>query len=324
MDELGLIAAIERLVGSPGSPMGRPIGDDAAVVSAGGVAVTSVDTICEGVHFELATHSPADIGHKGLAVALSDLAAMGAKPGQAYVSLALCKQVTDAEALQLMEAMHGLAIASQTQIAGGDVVSCQTLCVTVTVVGWADRARDLVYRSGAEVGDLVGVTGSLGDAGAGLLVLQGTVAADAHSGAGGLRERHLRPTPRLAAGEHLARAGATAMIDLSDGVAADARHIAERSGVRLRIWLEQLPVSEAAAAVCRRAGLSPRPFAASAGDDYELLFTAPPQSRAAVEEACRAGEVAVTWIGRVEAGHGLCLVDQDQRPVQAMAGYEHR
>ena len=173
MSELDLIRAIEATLRAlPPRVLTGP-GDDAAVVRADGVAVTSIDTVVDGVHFELATHSPADIGHKALATALSDLAAMGAGPGEAYVSLALPEGFGESDALELVEAMRELAARHGVAIAGGDVVSSPVLAVTVSVTGWSGAADRLAYRSGARVGDLVGVTGTLGGSGAGLLLLRG-------------------------------------------------------------------------------------------------------------------------------------------------------
>src|SRR3954447_12394859 len=159
MTELGLIAAIQAALGPLPARVLTGSGDDAAVVRADAVAVTSIDTVVDGVHFDLATHSPADVGHKALATALSDLAAMGAEPGEAYVSLALPAGFGEEAATQLVEAMRALAQRTGTTIAGGDVVSGPALYVSVSVTGWAAGAGELVLRSGAHPGDLVGVTG---------------------------------------------------------------------------------------------------------------------------------------------------------------------
>src|SRR3954451_20549152 len=207
MSELRLIERVRALLGPP---RGRVIvgpGDDAAVVRAEGVSVTSIDTVVDGVHFELATHTPADVGHKALATALSDIAAMGADPGEAYVSLALPAGFGEEAAAELVAGMQALAERTATTIAGGDVVAGPALYVSVSVTGWADSADALVYRNGAREGDLVGVTGTLGGSGAGFLVLR------RRSGSQALMERHRRPWPRLAEGRALAGAGASAMID---------------------------------------------------------------------------------------------------------------
>ena len=278
----------------------RWTGDDAAVVRAAALAVTSIDTVVEGTHFRLSTHSAADVGWKALAGALSDLAAMGARSGEAYVSLVL--PPTFEGALELVQAMEELAAECGTTIAGGDVVGGPALTVTVAVTGWADEESELAGRDGARPGDLVAVTGVLGGSEAGRLLLERGEREPAE-----LVERHLRPRPRLREGRALAAAGVSAMIDLSDGLATDARHVAESSGAELRIELERLPLAN---------GVTPE-AAAAGGDDYELLVTVPPERRAAADAAA-----GLTWIGAVTAGEGLVLLGPDG-PVEGLAGYEH-
>ena len=265
----------------------RWLGDDAAVVRARGFAVTSVDTMVDGVHFRLAPEGPfgpAEVGHRALAAALSDLAAMGADAGEAYLALAIPPGLERPEAI--VEGMADLARRTGTTIAGGDVVASPVLTVTVTVVGWADDESALVGRDGARPGDVVVVTGPLG--GAASALARGVAPPP--------------PEPRLAAGRALAAAGAHAMIDLSDGIATDAAHLARRSGVRIEIELERLPRAEGATVE----------QAASGGEDFELCACLP-----------RAPE-GTTPVGRVTEGPaGLALLDADGREV-ALAGYEHR
>jgi thiamine-monophosphate kinase len=299
--ERRLIEEIQRAIADRSGRVVRWSGDDAAVVRARPLAVTSIDTVVEGVHFSLATHSPADVGWKALATALSDLAAMGAEAGEAYVSLVLPDGFEGA--LELVAGMEALAERRGATIAGGDVVGGSVLTVTVAVTGWAEREDELVGRDGARPGDLVGVTGELGGSEAGRLLLERGQREPAE-----LVRRHLRPEPRLAEGRALALAGASAMIDVSDGLATDAGHIAARSGVRLQVALAQVPCAQ---------GVSPED-AVSGGDDYELLFTIPPARRPDAEAAAE-----VTWLGEVGAGSGLVLVGLDGRPVGGLRGYEH-
>ena len=323
MGELALIAALERTLRARGGRVVRALGDDAAVVRARPIAVTSLDTVAEGVHFELATHSPADVGHKALAAALSDLAAMGAEPGEAYVGLALPAGFSESAALELMAAVEALAERSGVTVAGGDVVAAQALSVTVTVTGWAEDAAALAYRDGARPGDLLGVTGELGGAGAGLAVLRGAAGALPDDARAELSARHRRPEPRLGAGRALAAAGVSAMIDVSDGIATDAGHLAGRSGAAVEVRLDRLPLAAGVAEVADATGVEPAELAATAGDDYELLFAAAPDRREEVAGAAEAAGSPVTWVGAVAAGEGVRLLDGAGRPA-SLRGYEHR
>jgi thiamine-monophosphate kinase len=317
--ELELIRAIERTLQARGERVALGPGDDAAVVRAEGALVTSVDLVAEGVHFEWATHGPGDVGHKALGSALSDVAAMGARAGEAYVGLALPAGLADEHVRALVEAMEALAERTGTVIAGGDVVGARALVISVTVTGWAESAEDLVYRHGARPGDRIGVTGRLGGSGAGLLLLEGVAATLPAAVRDALVLRHRRPEPRLEAGRALARAGVSAMIDVSDGVATDLAHLAARSGVRARIELERLPLADGVREVAAASGRAPRELAATAGEDYELLFTAPEAASAAVERALGSDG---TWLGSVAAGEGVALLGLDGLPVP-LAGYEH-
>ncbi|MBV9213016.1 MAG: thiamine-phosphate kinase [Actinobacteria bacterium] len=322
MRELDLIARIQERLRVGDDRVLRASGDDAAVVRASGVAVTSVDVAVEGVHFELATHSPADVGHKALASALSDLAAMGAGAGEAYVALGLPDGFGEGAALELVDGIVALGHRAGVTVAGGDVSAAPALVVAVTVVGWAADESELVGRDGARPGDLVGVTGQLGGSGAGLLLLGGIEADLSDEARAGLLRRHRRPEPRLDAGRALASAGAGAMIDVSDGIATDARHIAERSGSAVVVRLADLPLAPGVEEVARAVERDPLELAATAGDDYELLFTAPPDARTAVERAAGSAGAQVTWLGEVSPGGGLRLIGRDGATVD-LSGYEH-
>lgn len=320
MREPDLIAAIEHALAPPGERVVRWMGDDAAVVRARPFAVTSIDTTAEGVHFERSTHSFADVGHKALAAALSDLAAMGAEPGEAYVSLALPRGFPADGALSLVRGMAALAERAGTTVAGGDVVAAGSLVIAVCVTGWAGSEGELVGRDGAAHGDAVGVTGVLGASAAGLLVLQELAPGIGPATARALADRHRRPEPRLAAGRAIAAAGATAMIDLSDGVATDAVHVAERSGVRLELDLRSAPIAAGVPDVAGAAGRDPLELVASGGEDYELLFTIPP---ARWEAAVAASDVPLTRLGVVVQGKGLELIGSGGGVIEEIGGYEH-
>ena len=315
--ELELIEAIEALLEPPQDAPNviRGVGDDAAVARARGYAVTSTDMMVEGVHFRTEQLTAGEIGHRALAGALSDLAAMGAQPGEAYLAVGLPPGSERNWALELVKGAQALANSTGTALIGGDVTSAQALTLCFTVVGWAQDPGELISRDAAQVGDLVGVTGTLGAAQAGLALLEGRARLQDEQTANQLRERYARPEPRLAQGRALARAGAHAMIDLSDGLATDAAHLARRSGVRLELSLESLPLASGMAEVARQLGSDARELAATAGEDYELCVCVPESAKALVQAAVP----AITWIGRVVEG----VAQAGFGGARALTGFEH-
>jgi thiamine-monophosphate kinase len=268
-----------------------------------------------------------DLGHKCLAASLSDIAAMAARPGEAYIAVGLPEHLGEREVLELADGALALAQQHDVTICGGDLTRADELFVAVTVVGYANDSESIVTRRGAAPGDLVGVTGVLGGSGAGLLLLERKPAGiDLEAGAR-LLARHLRPLPLLDAGRALAAAGVSSMLDVSDGIASDLERLCEGSEVRIEAELEALPMDECVPEVAVAAGVDPLELAAGAGEDYELLFTAPAAVSAAVERAGEDSGSRVTWIGRVVAGPvedqaPVTLLDETGRP-RRLAGWDH-
>lgn len=284
------------------------IGDDAAVISppAGVPLSIAVDTLIEGVHF-YAGSAAADIGYRALAVNLSDLAAMAATPK--YYTLALTIPQFDEDWLhRFSAAMHALAREHAMQLIGGDTTR-GALSITVQVIGYQHHRA--ITRRGGHVGDQIVVSGSLGDAAAGLHI--DAIQARGDTAATWLRQRFLRPKPRISLGQSIADT-ATAAIDVSDGLVGDAGHIADASGCAARIDANKLPLSQA---LLERFGADKaRILALTGGDDYELCFTVPLGTDVGQWEAC-------TVIGELEAGTGVVVDNAPADFAKEQSSYQH-
>jgi len=316
MSEFALIERIKRhAVARDDVLLG--IGDDAALlaVPAGMCLAVSVDTLIAGRHFPLAT-SAVDVGYKSLAVNLSDLAAMGAEPAWATLSLSLPS--FDSTWLdQFCAGFSELAREFNVALVGGDTVR-GPLSITVGIQGFVDPKRALL-RSRAQVGDLLWVSGTLGDAALGLKALKAK-AGDQHLS---LLQRLNRPTPRVAAGLFL-RDFSVAAIDVSDGLLADLTHLARRSQVGARVYLNQLPTSAFARSYVGLDDYQLRLHQLSGGDDYELLFTSHPSSRAEIEAGFVDLGLQVTVIGEITADPTVEVLDADgRRFIPALRGFDH-
>lgn len=307
MGEFELLAKVRERLAPPGPRVVLGSGDDAAVTVPGGATATSVDAFVEGVHFRREWGTLAQVGRKALASALSDLAAMGAWPGEAYAVVGVPEDLGEEECLELVDGIVGLAAETGTTLAGGDVTRAPVLTLAITVVGHASAAEQLIGRGGAEAGDALVVSGELGGAAAGLLLAERPelAAAVSEPTARHLRLKLLDPTPRLGTGRALAAAGARAMIDLSDGLGGDARHLASASGVGLRIDAGALPLAPGVTEVAAAAGRDPLELAAGGGEDYELLAALPPGWSPEAVARGGAQEAELTRIGEVVAGGGV-------------------
>jgi thiamine-monophosphate kinase len=319
--EFELLARVRERLPAPGDRVRVGSGDDAAVTVPGGATATSVDALVEGVHFSREGADLRQVGSKALATALSDLAAMGAEPGEAYVAITIPPDLDERGCLEAVDGMVATADATGTTLAGGDITGGPILSFAVTVVGHASAEELFVRRAGARPGDSLVLTGELGAAAAGLLAPRAADSGISEEALAGLLRRQREPTPRLAAGRALAAAGATPMIDVSDGLGADAGHLAEASGVGLRIDAGALPVAAGVAEVAAALGRDPLQMAVSGGEDYELLAAVPAQG-VDLEAVGGSGGVAVTTIGEVVAGRGVEIRLPGGRLLES-GGFEH-
>ena len=304
MATLGEFELIERFFTRPVRRVALGIGDDCALLSPapGMTLAVSSDMLVEGRHF-LSTVAPDRLGHKALAVNLSDLAACGARP--LAFTLALAMPVAEEEFLAAFSrGLLALADTHGCELIGGDTTR-GPLAICITVFGEVPQATALL-RSGARSGDDVYVSGTLGDARLALEAFRGNVSLDEQAFATARRAMEL-PQPRLALGVAL-RGIATSAVDISDGFAGDLGHILARSGVGAAVAVADLPRG---AALRGQPAALQREFVLAGGDDYELAFTAPPDSRGAVAAAAASAGVAVSRIGRIEAAPGLRLIESD-------------
>jgi thiamine-monophosphate kinase len=303
-------------------PVTRPdvvlgIGDDAALlaVPADQELVVSTDMLVAGVHFPAGTDA-VSIGHKSLAVNLSDLAAMGATP--AWFTLNLSLPEADAEWLSgFCQGLFALARTHNLVLVGGDTTR-GPLTIGIQIMGFAPRGQAL-RRSGARPGERIYVTGLLGEAALGLRVVQGTLDLPEEYRANVVQKLN-RPMPRVQTGMRL-RGHASACIDVSDGLLADLGHILEASGVGACIHLDRLPVSPAFDAAFQQLGWEP---ALAGGDDYELCFTVPPEHELAFRNLSTRFGVSCSYIGDIEASPGLRVMEKGGQPyVVTQLGYDH-
>lgn len=314
---------VAKTAGGPGDFLKTGIGDDAAVfkVKTGYECLVSTDLLIEGIHFDLSYTGPKDLGYKALAANLSDIAAMGGEPLLYFVSIAAPGEMDFRDFKRIFAGMEEAA--QNARLAGGD--TCNTpgpLFISVSVIGQVEKGR-AVKRSGAKPGDGIWATGTLGDSAAGLEILK--AGASRHRGAEKfLISRHLRPEARVEAGRLLGKSGiASSMIDISDGLSSDLRHITEASGVGAMILEEKLPISRELAAYAGRERAIK--LSLSGGEDYELLFTVRglKGERGLAMLGDRAG-VTFTKIGEVLSGGRVYLESGGgKRKALKPEGYEH-
>jgi thiamine-monophosphate kinase len=292
------------------------IGDDCALLQPplGACLAVSIDTLVEGRHFLPGT-DPESLGHKALAVNLSDLAAMGARP--AWATLALTLPDADVDWLRhFMQGFAALAAEHQVQLVGGDTTR-GPLSITVQVHGFVDPSK-VLRRAGGRPGDLLFVSGRVGDAALALQRLEGAVTGAPCEPS--LQERLDRPSPRVSLGL-LLLGRANAAIDVSDGLIADLGHICAASGTGARVELGRLPVSQLVGDECATGNWR---YALAGGDDYELLFSIEPARAPAMQKACAGAGQQVQEVGCLVDDSGITLVYPDGRESEEIPdGFDH-
>lgn len=319
--EFGLIARLQQnLVTRGGVQLG--IGDDGAVLDAIKNPIVTCDALIENVHFRRNWTSAHALGIKALAVNVSDLAAMGAHPVAAFITLALPRDGSVRWVEEFYAGMESLAARYEFTIAGGDTTGAPLVMISVTLIGeLMPQARGhAVLRSGAQFGDAVCVSGNLGDSAAGLeLLLHPRENFDGKY----LLQRHREPTPRVEAMRAWMGANRDAIhavLDLSDGLAGDAGHIARASGVDIQVDAENLPISPKGRALAEALDKSPLDWALRGGEDYELCLCVAPD---AVDSLRAASDVALTVVGRVVEGTGEVRILENGKPRATGAAWTH-
>lgn len=324
LGEFTLIDMIKRDTINKAESVVIGIGDDAAVVTATPehLQLVTTDMLVEKVHFDLKTTNGWQLGYKAIGVNLSDIAAMGGVPRHVVISIGMPKTITVDFVLSLYDGMKQICRKFDVNIVGGDTVaSPHGLVINVTVIGEVQPAL-LQRRSGAKEGQLVVVTGTLGDSGCGLdLLMQDHWEGDEF--ALPLVNRHLMPEPQVVAGPRMAALGSTSMNDISDGLASEANEIASASQVGMRIYENKLPISKEVEAGAQRLGKSARDYALYGGEDYQLVFTISPEDFKLIAQADH--RCGLTVVGEVtHHSQGVLLVAEDgSTSVLEAKGYNH-
>jgi thiamine-monophosphate kinase len=319
LKELGerrVISKIRRAFGEPRPDILIGIGDDAALVKAPRSLLLTTDILVEDEDFRRAVHPPCLLGRKALNVNLSDIAAMGGRPLHALVGVAAPGDLEESWLRKFMDGFRSAAREARVALVGGDLSQASKIMISVTVTG---EAKYPVKRNGARPGDVIFVSGTLGDAAQGFRLLEEGGLEGKGRGAGPLIRAFLDPVPRLELGALLARRKlASAMIDISDGLSVDLAHICEEGGVGAEVEASRIPISSA----LRRFSKEPLALALNGGEDFELLFTVRQAKIAAVERL--PSKFRLTRIGRVTAGNKMFLVGPDNKKKALRAGgFEH-
>ncbi|MDI6689983.1 MAG: thiamine-phosphate kinase [Actinomycetota bacterium] len=325
--EFGLIRRISKMAAVKDKRIIVPIGDDAAVVTSDPnlLLILTSDILVEGVHFKLDTTSPNELGYKAMAINISDIAAMAGIPRFALVSMGLKPKTSVEFAEAIYRGMMKAIRKYHLTLVGGDTTEAPHITLSVTIIGEVEPAY-LRRRSEATIGDKILVTGRLGASKAGLELLLNPQFKGSFRYEKSLRRAHLVPIPRVVEARIASKHGAHAMEDISDGLASEINHICEESRVGARILAYRIPVAKGVREIALALGKKPLDFALYGGEDYEIVFTAPP-SKAEEIKNCLLGETGtlVTEVGEiVDRKEGICLVNKEGKVSQLTTfGYEH-
>lgn len=312
--EFGFIEYIKANFPEPSGTLG--IGDDCAVMPAGdGELLFSTDLLMEGIHFLRNGSTPEEVGWKAAAVNLSDIAAMGGEPVATFLSIALPKDAQGEWAERFIEGYTRISRQYNVPLMGGDTTSSlRDIAINIGVMGRAPYGKS-IKRCGAVPGHSIYVTGNLGDSAGGLqAILNGWERTPEVKA---LIECHMKPVPRIKEGQALMKTGSVgAMMDISDGIASDLRHVLKASGAGAQIAIDKLPISDNLKYICNKYELNAFHLATGGGEDYELLFTAP-------DEIEKQLDFPVYKIGEITSGHELVWLENDQVVNLDINGFNH-
>ncbi|OGP72775.1 MAG: thiamine-phosphate kinase [Deltaproteobacteria bacterium RBG_16_50_11] len=321
--EFGLITQIREWMTAKDPSLIKAIGEDVAVIDMGREALLiTTDILIEDIHFERSWTDPYRLGKKALNVNLSDIAAMGGTPTYFLISLGLPKQLSLSFVSSLYRGLKEVAKRFRIDLIGGDTSLSRKIVINICLLG-RGKKKHLLFRSGARVGDDLFVSGTLGDASLGLKILQ---KEGLRGKPKGLIEKHLSPLPRIELGQTLATSRmATAMIDVSDGLLIDTSHLLEESHRGARIWEDRIPLSRLYRKWITSYSKNSHSMALYGGEDYELLFSAPPRVRKKIEALSLSLNVPVTWIGKIlPAKDGFYIIRKDGKEyAPRRLGFDH-
>jgi thiamine-monophosphate kinase len=321
--EFGLIPQIREWMTAKAPSLIRTIGEDVAVIDMGREALLiTTDILIEDIHFERSWTDPYRLGKKALSVNLSDIAAMGGTPTYFLISLGLPKQLSLSFVSSLYRGLKEVAKQFRIDLIGGDTSLSQKIIINICLLGRGKKNR-LLFRSGANAGDDLFVSGTLGDASLGLKILQ---KEGLRGKPKGLIEKHLSPLPRVELGQILATSRmATAMIDVSDGLLIDTSHLLEESHRGARIWEDRIPLSRLYRKWISSHSKVSRSIALYGGEDYELLFSAPPGRRRKIEALSLSLNIPLTCIGKLlPAKDGFYVIRKNgEEYAPHRLGYDH-